>query len=300
VSGVVNCSRRRFLKSSALAGGGLILGVHIPGFRNVARAGEQAGPMTALNAFVRIAADETVTVVVNHSEMGQGPYTSIPMVVAEELDADWSKVRYEPAPVDPAYNHTLFGIQMTGGSTSTWTEWERVRKAGAAARQMLITTAADTWKVEPANCRTENGHVISPTGQRASYGSLVAKASKLDPPQNVAVKNPKDFKLVGKPTKRLDTPDKTNGKAIFGIDVSAPGMLVAVVARPPVFGGKVSSFNADKAKAVPVVRHVVQIDRGIAVVADGFWPANLGRAALQINWDLGPLSKLDSSRQRDE
>src|SRR5205085_10647631 len=126
------------------------------------------------------------------------------------------------------YNHTIFGMQMTGGSTSTWTEWERVRKAGAAARQMLMAAAAETWKVEPANCRAENGFVISPTGERASYGSLVEKASRLEPPQNVPVKNPKDFKLVGKPTKRLDTPEKTNGKAMFGIDMNMPGMLVAV------------------------------------------------------------------------
>ncbi|MEY2429813.1 MAG: isoquinoline 1-oxidoreductase subunit beta [Verrucomicrobiota bacterium] len=300
MSAIINCSRRSFLKSSALAGGGLILGVHIPRFLNSAQAAEQPGATVALNAFVRIGADETVTVVVNHSEMGQGPYTSIPMVVAEELDADWSKVRYEPAPVDPAYNHTLFGMQITGGSTSTWTEWERLRKAGAAARQMLIAAAAETWKVETANCRTENGFVISPTDQRASYGSLAEKASKLDPPENVPVKNPKDFKLVGKPTKRLDTPDKTNGKAMFGIDKALPGMLVAVVARPPVFGGKVKSFNADKAKAVAGVQHVIQIDRGVAVVADGFWPAKLGREALEISWDDGALATLDSRMQREE
>ena len=299
MSTIVNCSRRNFLKSSALAGGGLILGVHIPGWRSSVLAGG-ASSGVALNAFVRIGADEIVTVVVNHSELGQGPYTSIPMVVAEELDANWSKVRYEAAPVDPAYNHTIFGMQMTGGSTSTWTEWERVRQAGAAARQMLIASAADTWKVEPANCRTENGFVISPTGQRSSYGSLAEKASKLEPPPNVAVKNPKDFKLVGKPTKRLDTPDKTNGKAMFGIDVNVPGMLVAVVARPPVFGGKVKTFNADKAKAVPGVRHVIQINRGIAVVADGFWPAKLGREALEISWDEGALATLDSNKQRQQ
>ena len=299
MNAIVNCSRRDFLKSSVLAGGGLILGVHLPGLRNSILAVEAGSPV-ALNAFVHIAADETVTVVVNHSELGQGPYTSIPMLVAEELDADWSKVRYEPAPVDPAYNHTVFGMQITGGSTSTWTEWERVRKAGAAARQMLIAAAADTWKIDPANCRTENGFVISPTAQRASYGSLVEKASKLDPPQNVTVKNPKDFKLVGKPTKRLDTPDKTNGKAIFGIDMHVPGMLVAAVARPPVFGGKLKSFNAEKATAVPGVRHVIQIDRGIAVVADGFWPAKLGREALEISWDEGPLAGLESRKQYDE
>ncbi|MCI0743906.1 MAG: molybdopterin-dependent oxidoreductase, partial [Verrucomicrobia subdivision 3 bacterium] len=300
MNAIVNCSRRSFLKSSALAGGGLILGVHLSGLARRVQAAARPTSALALNAFVRIGADETVTVVVNHSELGQGPYTSIPMVVAEELDADWSKVRYEPAPVDPAYNHTVFGMQMTGGSTSTWTEWERVRKAGAAARQMLIAAAADTWKVEPANCRTENGHVVSGTGERASYGSLVEKASRLEPPQNVPLKNPKDFKFVGQPTKRLDAPDKTNGKAVFGIDVNVPGMLVAVVARPPVFGAKLKSFNADKAKAIPGVRHVVQIERGIAVVAEGFWPAKRAREALEISWDEGPLARLDSRTQREQ
>lgn len=297
---IANCSRRDFLKSSMLAGGGLILGVHLPGSRHSVGAAEQPASGVTLNAFVRIGADESVTVVVNHSELGQGPYTSIPMVVAEELDADWSKVRYEPAPVDPAYNHTLFGIQMTGGSTSTWTEWERVRQAGAAARQMLVAAAADHWKIDPAKCRTENGFVISPNGQRASYGSLVERASRLEPPQNVSLKNPRDFKLVGKPTKRLDTPEKTNGKAIFGIDVDRPGMLVAVVARPPVFGGKLKSFDASRAKAIPGVRHVTAIDRGIAVVADGFWPAKLGREALEIVWDDGELAMLESDRQREQ
>src|SRR5262249_24787383 len=157
--------------------------------------------------------------------------------------------------VDPAYNHTVYGIQMTGGSTSTWSEWERLRKAGAAARLMLIAAAAETWGVDPKTCRAENGHVISSAGQRLSFGQLAEKASKLTPPQEVVLKDPKDFKIVGKPTKRLVTPDKTNGKAMFGLDVTLPGMLVAVVARSPVFGGKVRSFNADQAKAVPGVRH---------------------------------------------
>ena len=182
--------------------------------------------------------------IVNHSEMGQGVYTGLPMLVAEELDADWSKVRVEAAPVDPGYNHTLYGIQMTGGSTSTWTEWERLRKAGATARAMLIAAAAETWKVEPATCRAENGQVVhAASGRRLSFGQLVGKASRLTPPKDVTLKDPKDFKLIGKPTKRLDTPEKMNGTAIFGLDVNVPGMLVAVVARPPVFGGKVKSFE---------------------------------------------------------
>jgi isoquinoline 1-oxidoreductase beta subunit len=240
-------------------------------------------------------------VIVNHSEMGQGPYTSVPMVVAEELDADWSKVRFAAAPVDPAYNHTVYGLQMTGGSTSTWSEWERVRKAGAAARHMLIEAAAQTWKVDAGECKAENGHVIhAASGRKLSFGQLAEKAAGLKPPQDVKLKDPKDFKLVGKPTKRLDTPEKTNGKAVFGLDVSVPGMLVAVVARSPVFGGKVKSYSADKAKAVPGVRHVVQIERGVAVVADGFWPAKKGREALEVVWDEGPLATLDSRTQHEQ
>ncbi|MGH7405523.1 MAG: xanthine dehydrogenase family protein molybdopterin-binding subunit, partial [Candidatus Methylomirabilales bacterium] len=226
-------------------------------------------------------------------------YTALPMLVAEELDADWSKVRAEAAPVDPAYNHVGFGIQMVGGSTSTWTEWERLRKAGATARAMLIAAAAETWKVDPARCRTENGHVIhTASRRRLSYGRLAEKASRMTPPQNVALKDPKNFKLIGKPTKRLDTPEKIDGKGVFGLDVKVPGMLVAVVARPPVFGGKVKSFDASKAKTVPGVRHVVQIDRGVAVVAEGFWPAKLGREALEVVWDEGLLAALDSRTQR--
>jgi isoquinoline 1-oxidoreductase subunit beta len=303
MSEIVNLSRRAFLKTSALGGGGLILGVHLRHWAGKTEAAQDKPTAFACNAFVRIGADESVTVIVNHSEMGQGPYTSIPMVVAEELDADWSKVRYEPAPVDPAYNHSVYGIQMTGGSSSTWSEWERVRKAGASARMMLIAAAADNWKVEPATCKAENGFVLHAASERKeSFGKLAEKASRLKPPEIVTLKDPKTFRLIGKPTKRLDTPDKTNGKAIFGLDVNVPGMLVAVVARSPVFGGKVKSFKAEKAKVIAGVRHVIQIERGVAVVADGFWPAKLGREALEkeIVWDEGPLATLESGAQREQ
>jgi isoquinoline 1-oxidoreductase beta subunit len=190
---------------------------------------------------------------------------------------------------------------MTGGSTSTWSEWDRLRKAGAVARMMLIQAAAQTWKVEAAGCGTENGHVVhAGSGQKLSFGRLAEKAASLEPPRDVKLKDPKDYKLVGKPTKRLDTPEKTNGKAIYGLDVMVPGMLVAVVARPPVFGGKVKSFDATRAKAVPGVRHVVEIGRGIAVVADGYWPASKGRQELAVTWDEGPLAALDSRTQGDQ
>ena len=294
-------SRRLFLKTGAVAGGGLVLGVYLSPFEGLVQGAEPKTSILAPNAFVRIGTDDSVTVIVNHSEMGQGVYTGLSMLVAEELDADWSKVRVEAAPVDPAYNHTLWGIQATGGSTSTWTEWERLRKAGAMARAMLIAAAAETWNVNPASCRTENGQVIhTASRRRLSYGRLVEKASGMAPPQNGALKDPKKFKLIGKPAKRLDTPEKIDGKAVFGLDVSVSGMLTAVVARPPVFGGKVKSFDAGGAKAVPGVRHVVEIDRGIAVVADSYWPAMKGRKALAIAWEEGPLAGLDSRRQREQ
>jgi isoquinoline 1-oxidoreductase subunit beta len=300
MSEIVNVSRRDFLRTSLLAGGGLVLGLHLPSLATGQSPGTKGGPF-ALNAFVRIGADDSVTVLVNHSEMGQGPYTSVPMLVAEELDADWANVRFEAAPVAAVYNHTVYGIQMTGGSTSTWTEWARVRKAGASARAMLISAAAAEWNVEPATCSTEPGHVVhAASGRRVSYGKLAEKAADLKPPEDVALKDPKDFRLVGKPTGRLDTPDKVNGKAVFGLDVLLPGMLVALVARPPVFGGKVKSFNADKVRAVPGVKHVVQIPRGVAVVADGFWAAKKGRAALEVVWDDGPLASLDSRTQLEQ
>src|SRR6266852_6961761 len=295
---ILNLSRRDFLKTAAADGGGLVLGLYLPLGTRIANAQQKT---FAPNAFIRIGTDDWVTVIVNHSEMGQGVYTALPMLVSEELDADWSKVRVESAPVDAAYNHTAFGIQMTGGSTSTWSEYDRLRKAGATARAMLVAAAASTWNVDPASLRTQNGYVIhTPTKRRLSYGQLAEKASTMTPPQNVTLKDPKDFKLIGRPTRRLDTPEKINGKGMFGLDVTVPNMLVAVVARPPVFGGKVQSFKAEKSKAVAGVRDVVQIDRGVAVVAEGFWPAKLGREALEIVWDEGSLAALDSNTQREQ
>jgi len=253
----------------------------------------------ALNAFVRIGTDETVTVISNHSEMGQGIYTSLPMLLNEELEADWARVRVESSPVEAVYNHTVFGIMMTGGSTTTNSEYDRFRKMGAMARIMLIAAAAQSWNVDPQTCRAEKSYVIhTPTGRRASYGSLSEAASKITPPTDIPLKDPKDFTLVGKPMHRLDTPSKTNGTAQFGLDVYIPGMLTAVVARAPVFGGKVASFNADKAKAIPGVVNVVQVPSGVAVIAKGFWPAKLGREKLEITWDEGPGAGLSTVEMR--
>ena len=298
---IVNMSRRQFLMAGATFSGSFVLGFPLSS-RNPPYAGITPSKSVFVpNAFLRIAPDGAITIVVNKSEMGQGVYTSLPQILAEELDADWAGIHVEAAPVNPAYNHTEWGVQGTGGSTSIRTSWKQFAHAGATARAMLVTAAAEMWKVDPATCRTEKGNVIhDETGRRASYGQLAKKAGSLKPPRDVPLKDPKSYKLIGKPVSRLDTPEKTNGKAVFGIDVMVPGMLTALVARSPVFGGKVKSFNADKAKIMPGVKNVVHIDSGIAVIADSFWSANLGRNALEIMWDEGPLANLDSKVQREE
>ncbi len=243
--------RREFLKAGAALGGGLLISLYVPDFarRSAAASSDKS---VALNAFVRIAPDESVTVISNHSEMGQGIYTSLPMLINEELEADWSKIRVESAPVEAVYNHTAFGIMMTGGSTTTASEYDRFRKMGAMARIMLIAAAAQSWNVDPQSCHAEKGYVIhAPSGRRASYGSLAEAAAKIEPPKDVPLKDPKDFTIIGKPVRRLDTPSKTNGTAQFGLDVYIPGMLTAVVQRAPVFGGKLSVSMQPKRKLFP-------------------------------------------------
>ena len=301
MSGIINLSlsRRDFLKTGIVIGGGLILGFSLSD--SFSEAASQSSAPFIPNAFIHIRTDDTVTFIVNHSEMGQGVYTSLPMLVNEELQADWSKIKVEAAPVDPAYNHTEWGIQGTGGSSSVRSEWQRLMKMGATARVMLIAAATDIWKVDPASCRAEKGFVIhDETKKKLSYGQLAEKASQLKPPQDVPLKAEKDYKIIGKSMKRLDTPKKINGKAIFGIDVMIPGMLTAVVVHPPVFGGKVKSINAEKAKAVSGVKSVVQIKSGIAVVADSFWSAQLGREALEIVWNEGPNANLSTPTLREQ
>jgi isoquinoline 1-oxidoreductase subunit beta len=289
--------RREFIRTGAAIGGGLLVSLYapLPGGPSSALAAEEKD--FALNAFVRIGTDESVTVISAHSEMGQGIYTSLPMLLNEELEADWSKIHVEAAPVDKVYNHPVFGVQMTGGSTTSPAEWERYRKMGATARVMLIEAAATRWGVEARTCRVEKGVVVhAATSKRASYGSLADAAAKLTPPANVPLKNPKDFTLVGKPTRRLDTPSKTNGTAQFGLDVIVPGMLTAVVARPPVFGGKVAKLDAREALKVAGVKAVEQVPSGVAVIAERFWPAKLGREKLVIEWDLGPNAGLSTEK----
>src|SRR5712671_2325546 len=282
--------RRDFLKASVAASGGLLIGFHFPGISALASAQQSPANTFMPNAFVRIGTDERVTVIVNHSEMGQGVFTSLPMLLAEELDADWSKVGFESAPVDPKYNHPAFGMQITGGSSSVWSGLEQFRQAGGAARAMLIAAAAQQWNTDATTCRTESGAVFDRSNRKLTYGQLVAAAATMTPPARVELKDPKTFKLIGKPIKRLDTAEKLNGKAIFGIDVKLPGMLTAVVARAPIFGAKVRSFDDSRARSMPGVRKIVAVPSGVGVIADSFWQAKMARDAVRIDWDEGEMS----------
>ncbi len=290
-------SRRRFLATTASLAGGLVIACFVPFGKRRLFAQEGAAPAAPAmdpNAFVRIGSDNTITILIKHSEMGQGVATSLPMVVAEELDCDWSKVRMENAPNSQVYANNAFGIQGTGGSTSTLESFDQMRQAGAMARAMLVEAAAQQWKVAAGDCRTENGFVVC-GAHKASYGELADAASKLKAPDKVTLKDPSKWALIGKPTRRIDSLSKVTGTAGFGMDVQRPGLLTGVIARAPVFGGKVKRFDSGKARAVPGVVDVVQVPSGIAVLAKHFWAAKKGREALEIEWDLGVGATLSTA-----
>ena len=288
-------SRRSFLKVTAAAGGGLMIG----GFVAMRGAAAQnAAGVFEPNVWVRVNKDDSVRIMLTMLEMGQGVMTSMPMLVAEELDFDWTKIKTEWTPADAKkYGNPNFGgQQLTAGSNSVRGMWKVLREAGATARVMLVSAAADTWGVPASSITTDKGEVIhQASGRRLKYGALVDKAATLPVPATPALKDPKAFKLLGQSLPRLDVPEKVNGTATFGIDVKLPNMLTARVVRGPVFGSKVASFNADKAKAVPGVRNIVQISGGIAVVADNYWAASQGAQALQVKWEEGALAKLNSA-----
>src|SRR5437870_10679048 len=287
-------TRRTFLKVSA-AGGALRVGWCVPGVREPSTA-EPAGAF-APHVWRKNGADDTITIILSQLEMGQGVMTSMPMLLAEELDVDWNKIKTEWVPADPKYGNPNFGgAQLTAGSNSVRGMWRILRQAGGTARAMLVTAAAQSWNVEENTCSTEKGEVIHKTsGRRLRYGALVEKAAALPVPKTVSLKSPKEFRLLGQSLPRLDIPEKVNGKAIFGMDVKRPGMLIARVVKCPVFGGKVESFNAEKTKAVPGVRNVVEISSGVAVVADNYWAASKGAQALEVKWKEGPLANLNSA-----
>ena len=297
-------TRRDFVTTGA----GLVIAFHLPPRAAPGSSPAPAGTGFAPNAWLRVGTDGRVTLTIDKCEMGQGSQTGLAMILAEELEADWSQVRLGPMPENPA----AWSRRMsTGGSTAIHTSWDLLRKAGATAREMLVSAAADTWRVDRSTCRADSGTVLHPaTGRRLAYGKLAARAARLPVPENVPLKEPKDFRLIGSRVPRLDTPAKSDGSAVFGIDVKVPGMLIASIERCPVFGGKVKRFDAERARAVPGVRHVVALEAspwtgmngvrgagcaaGVAVVADSYWQAYQGRRALEIEWDEGESASLDS------
>ena len=285
-------SRRAFLKTAAATAAGLTIGFHWSG--PLSRALADTSKDFAPNAFLRIAPDNSVTVIAKHLEMGQGTYTGLATIVAEELDADWAQIRVESALADASkYANLAFGaIQGTGGSSAMANSWMQLRNAGATARAMLVAAAAAEWNVRPASVTIERGVVRHPPSNRqATFGDLAAKAASQPVPDKVALKDPKDFKLIGQKLPRVDIPGKTNGTAQFTIDVTFPNMLVAVLQRPPLFGATVKSFDPTATKAVPGVVEVLQVPRGVAVVAKSFWAAKLGRDALKVEWDDSKAEK---------
>ncbi|MGZ5035555.1 MAG: molybdopterin cofactor-binding domain-containing protein [Usitatibacter sp.] len=294
-------SRRRFLQTSAAIAGGLVISFWLPGGagRNAFAQAPQP-PKVSPNAFLRIGKDGSITVMVKHLEFGQGVTTSLPMILCEELECDWTKVRYELAPAAPEYAHTAYGMQMTGGSSSVWNSYDQLRTVGAQARTMLVQAAASQWKAKPAELRAEKGFVIGPGGKKLSYGQLAEAAGRLPVPETVTLKDSKDFTIIGKPTRRIDSLEKVEGKARFGLDVQRKDLHTALVLHPPVFGALVKKMDAEKVKSVPGVTHVVELSSGVGVVAQNFWAAKKGRDALEVEWDLGPGAKLSTADMKSQ
>jgi isoquinoline 1-oxidoreductase beta subunit len=289
-TGHTNWSRRSFITASAAAGGGLLLGMNLRPGRSEAAQSESFAP----NAFIRVGSDGQIVLIMPYVEMGQGTYTSIPMLIAEELEVNLQQVRLEHAPPnEKLYANPMLGVQATGNSNAVRGAWKPLREAGAVARIMLVTAAAKRWGIDAQSCRAQDGAVIhAPTGRRLTLGELAADAAKMPVPQNVTLKSPADFKLIGTPAKRLDAPAKVNGTAVYGIDARPPGVKIATLAQSPVFGGRVKSVDDTAAKAVKGVRQIVRLDDAVAVVADHMGAAKKGLAALEIEWDEGPHAEL--------
>jgi len=291
--GGIDRSRRELLQRTAYLGGGLVLALALPGLHGGPRAATNS--TSQLNAWLRIGADDSITILVDRSEMGQGVYTALPTLIAEELEIDPARVKVIAAPVGEPYVNALNGGQITGTSNSVVDAWDKLRKAGAQARSMLVTAAARRWQVDPSSCRASNGRVTSASGKTASYGELAAAAARVPPPKEVSLKSPADFRVIGKPLARLDTPSKVNGSAEFGLDVKLPGMLCASIALCPELGGTVASVDSAAALAMPGVRRVVPTASAVIVVAEHFWQAKKARDALHIAWASGANAQLDNA-----
>ena len=278
--------------------GGFLLAFHLPvhAVNEPVQPPDDTAGKFAPNAFIRIDATGKTTLVMPQVEMGQGIYTAVAMILAEELDGDFSTVVLEHAPADEKrYANPLFGMQATGGSTSVRAFWKPLRAAGATARAMLVQAAAQQWQVEPASCSASNGVVShAQSGRKLGYGELAVAASSLTPPKDAPLKDPKDFVLIGKPLKRLDTPDKVNGKVVYGIDAMLPDMKFATLAQCPVFGGKVDKVDDSAAKKIPGVRQVIVLDDLVAVVGDHMWAAKQGLEALVVTWNEGANARISS------
>lgn len=284
-------NRRDFLKTTSIATSGLMMGVVLPGTVAETMA---AGTLHTPNAWVHIADDNSITLISARSEMGQGVYTSMPMLIAEELNVDVTKVTVAAAPPGAVYANAFLGAMITGGSTSVREGWEKLRIAGAQVREMLIAGAAAEWGVPASSVKAANGMLTGPGGKKATYGQMAEAASKQPVPEKPSIKAPKDFRVVGKRIPRTDVPAKVNGTAEFGIDVKLPGMVYASLEQCPVIGGKVKSVDSAAAKAMPGVLDVVQVSDGVAVVANTYWAAVKARRALKIDWDNGPGANLSS------
>jgi isoquinoline 1-oxidoreductase subunit beta len=291
MSDTTQVSRREFLGTSAAAGGALMIGFVLPGGMAHAAAKSTMLP----NSWVVVGSDNSITILCARSEMGQGVFTSMPMLIAEELGVDLARIKVEMAPAGESYINMMIGGQLTGGSTSVRDAYERLRVAGAQARSVLVEAAAQKWNVKAGDCRAENAFVLGPGGKKASYGELAEAAARLTPPKTPTLKSPKDFRYVGKEVKRFDTPSKVNGTAEFGIDVKLPGMGIAVLAQCPALGGKLESFDGSRALAMPGVKKVVKVTDGVAVVADTYWHARKALQAVNIKWDESAVRNLSSS-----
>jgi len=291
-------SRRGFLRRSAAAAGGLMVALYLERAAGAAGNAAPAAPAAPPDAFVRIGADGKITIVVNRVEVGQGVHTALPMILADELDADWSAVTAELAPVADVYKDPVLGLQMVGGSSSIANSFTQYRELGAKTRAMLVAAAAARWRVPPGRCRTENSVVYGPDGQSARYGELASDAARRPLPAKVQLKQPSELRIIGRRVPRLDGRAKCDGSQKFGLDLALPGMKTALIARPPVFGGTVKSFDDKAARAVAGVLDVFEVPlvhgRGVAVVADGFWPAKLARARLAIEWDVASVEHADT------